>query len=261
MARQNSSNFRVVLTRENNSAVAEILRAKGGIEVVEMPLIKVERNVDDADFADIMEEMGTYDWITFSSANGVRHFFEQFLKSAQDIRAIGIARLACVGEATARELANFYLRADVVPEESNAIEMIRKMGEYETLDNLKILCVHGNLAARDYIEFLEKEHHALVDAVEVYKTIGVEIDKNSDVAKQFRKKGADVVVFASPSAVDSFAKNAVNLLLDEKALRPKIVAIGLTTAEAVKKFGMSVAAQAETPSPESVAKAVLSVLK
>ena len=261
MDKQATKKFRVVLTRENNSAVAEILRSKGGIEVVEMPLIKIERNVEDADFADIMEEMGTYDWITFSSANGVRHFFEQFLKSAQDIRAIGIARLACVGEATARELANFYLRADVVPDESNAIEMIRKMGDYETLDNLKILCVHGNLAARDYIEILEKEHHALVDSVEVYKTSRVELDKDSPEAKEFRKKGADAVVFASPSAVDSFAKNAVNLLLGDKAVRPKIVAIGSTTAEAVKKYGMAVAAQAGSPYPESVAEAVLSVLK
>ena len=74
MDKQATKKFRVVLTRENNSAVAEILRSKGGIEVVEMPLIKIERNVEDADFADIMEEMGTYDWITFSSANGVRHF-------------------------------------------------------------------------------------------------------------------------------------------------------------------------------------------
>lgn len=261
MPKQDKKNFRVVLTRENNSAVADILRSKGGIDIIEMPLIKVERNIEDADFADIMEEMGTYDWITFSSANGVRHFFDQFLKSAQDIRAIGIARLACVGDATARELANYYLRADVVPEESNAIEMIRKMGDYETLENLKILCVHGNLAARDYIDLLEQQHHALVDAVEVYKTACVEIDKNSDVAKEFRKKGADVVVFASPSAVDSFAKNAANLLLGEKAVRPKIVAIGSTTAEAVKKYGMTVAAQAESPRPESIAEAVLSLLK
>ena len=60
MDKQATKKFRVVLTRENNSAVAEILRSKGGIEVVEMPLIKIERNVEDADFADIMEEMGTY---------------------------------------------------------------------------------------------------------------------------------------------------------------------------------------------------------
>ena len=139
--------------------------------------------------------------------------------------------------------------------------MIRKMGDYETLDNLKILCVHGNLAARDYIEILEKEHHALVDSVEVYKTSRVELDKDSPEAKEFRKKGADAVVFASPSAVDSFAKNAVNLLLGDKAVRPKIVAIGSTTAEAVKKYGMAVAAQADSPYPESVAEAVLSVLK
>ena len=57
MDKQATKKFRVVLTRENNSAVAEILRSKGGIEVVEMPLIKIERNVEDADFADIMEEM------------------------------------------------------------------------------------------------------------------------------------------------------------------------------------------------------------
>lgn len=53
----------------------------------------------------------------------------------------------------------------------------------------------------------------------------------------------------------------MNLLLGDKAVRPKIVAIGSTTAEAVKKYGMAVAAQADSPYPESVAEAVLSVLK
>ncbi|MBQ6534743.1 MAG: uroporphyrinogen-III synthase [Opitutales bacterium] len=245
---------RVLLTRADNSAVSDALASRG-VETVSIPLVKISLGAKSDDASDIFEEMGRYDWITFSSANGVRGFFGEFLERFDDIRSLGLARIACVGEATARELGKYHLRADVVPAVSTAADMARAVAEYETIENLKILCVIGNLAGNELFEILEK-HNAIVDELEVYTTTPAEVDENSPEAGSFREHGADVVVFASPSAVDSFAKNAEKLALSPKAAKPKIVAIGAKTAAAVEKYGMKVAAVAASPFPEDIADAV-----
>lgn len=67
----------------------------------------------------------------------------------------------------------------------------------------------------------------------------MELEKDAPAVADFRKNGADAVVFASPSAVESFVKNAKNLLLGEKAVRPKIFSIGPTTTVALKKYAMT----------------------
>lgn len=248
---------RILLTREDNSAVASVLK-ETGVDVLEIPLIKITLDSDPSEVKDVFNEMGRYDWLTFSSVNGVRGFFKEFLKHFSDIRSLGFSRIACVGEATARELKKYYLHADVVPQISTGEEMGKAMAEYESLENLKVLCIIGNLASKGIFDVLEK-NNAIVDALEVYKTEGVTLDNNSKGVKDFCKNGADVVVFASPSAVESFVKNVDSLALSSTATKPKIVSIGPKTSEAVKKYGMKVAVESATPYPEDIAKAILSV--
>ena len=229
---------RVLLTRESNETLAEALRANG-VEVLELPLIRTVHEAQNEDVEDIMREMGSYDWITFSSANGVKGFFREFFKNFDDIRTLGVARIACVGEATAAEVRKLHLRPDVVPAVSTALAMADAMAEYETLDNLKVLCVQGNLSLPDLPKTLDEKHRAIVDTAVVYKTEQVEVGADDKTAANFRKSGADAVVFASPSAVESFVKNAKNLLLDDGAVRPKIFSVGPTTTAALKKYAMN----------------------
>lgn len=228
---------RVLLTRENNDALASALSAKG-VGVLEIPLTRIVHEARDEDVADVMREMGSYDWITFSSANGVRGFFREFFKNFDDIRSLGVARIACVGGATADEVRKLHLRPDVVPAVSTALAMADAMAEYETLDNLKVLCVQGSLSPPDLPEALDRKHRAIVDTAVVYRTEKLAVDENSAAAAEFRKSGADVAVFASPSAVESFAASAPKLLLEDGAVRPRIFSIGPTTTEALKKYGM-----------------------
>ncbi len=248
---------RVLLTRQDNSALAKIL-ATDGFDIIDMPLIECSFNVNTDDCADVFDGLGSYEWITFSSPNAVRGFFKAFFDEFDDIRSLGIARLACVGEATAKELAKFYLKADVVPQKQTATSLAEAMASFESLENLKILSVRGSMALPDLVKNLE-DKKAIVDIFEVYKTTLIDVAKTDKSAQTFRKNGADVVVFSSPSAVESFVRNAKNLLLNDGAKRPKIVAIGSTTAEALKKRSMEVSAVSESPKAEDVAEAVKSV--
>jgi len=250
---------RVLLTRQDNSALAAELKQRG-VETLDMPLIQCDLVADAQTAADIFEELGTYDWITFSSPNAVRGFFKEFLSTFRDIRAIGIVRIACVGEATAKELRKFYLDAAVIPDVQTGVAMARAIGNYESVENLKILSVHGNMAIGDLVKALEAQR-AIVDTFEVYKTSHRKLDGDDSSAVEFRKGGADVVVFSSPSAVESFVRNARHLTLEKGAVNPKIVVIGPTTAEAVKKHSMTVSAVSKSPNASDIADAVLSLLK
>ncbi len=250
---------RVLLTRQDNSVLSKLLK-KSGVDCLDMPLINsaFETNADDA--TDIFDELSGYDWLTFSSPNAVKGFFKAFFKEFKDIRSIGIARIACVGESTAKELAKYYLCADVIPQKQTGVDMVDAMHNFESLDNLRVLSVRGNLALPDMLKALD-EKRAIVDTFEVYKTELLNLNEENKAVIDFKNNGADVVVFASPSAVQSFVNNASKLTLADGAVRPKIVAIGSTTADAVKKYSMNVASIAESPSAEDVANAVLKLIK
>ena len=70
---------KVLLTREDNSAVAEILKSKG-VGAIELPLVKINLQAEEDELRDVFAEMGRYDWLTFSSVNGVRGFFGELVE-------------------------------------------------------------------------------------------------------------------------------------------------------------------------------------
>src|SRR5690606_13460981 len=89
---------RIAVTRTRAQAGELRIRLEeAGAEVLELPLIHVEKSVDPEILDEVMEEIGTYEWVVFSSVNGVRYFFEEFLRRFGDIRALGLARIAAVG--------------------------------------------------------------------------------------------------------------------------------------------------------------------
>ena len=83
--------------------------------MLELPLVEIRRRSDRETTIDIFAELGHYDWLVFTSANGVRHFFDLFLKGFRDLRALGVMRIACVGEATARAVRALHLEVEICP--------------------------------------------------------------------------------------------------------------------------------------------------
>ena len=93
----------VTRAREQASELAGKLAALGA-DVIELPLIHVSKEIDKQTLADVLAELGSYDWIVFTSANGVRFFFEEFFRLFDDIRSLGFLRFAAVGETTAKAI-------------------------------------------------------------------------------------------------------------------------------------------------------------
>ncbi len=90
---------------------------------------------------EIFEELGSYDWIVFSSANGVRCFFDLLIEKYEDLRAFGNLRIAAVGEATARAVRAYHLRVDIVPARATAEDLAEALVAAGDLEHAKVVVV------------------------------------------------------------------------------------------------------------------------
>ena len=103
---------RVVVTRpKEQSAELRDLLASHGADVLEMPLIEIRFGGDEELIPEILAGFGEYDWLVFTSANGVERFFQRLEKAGKDARALGYAQVAAIGLATAEKLAAYGIRA------------------------------------------------------------------------------------------------------------------------------------------------------
>lgn len=244
----------VTRAREQASELAGKLAALGA-EVIELPLIRVSRHIDKETEADVLTELGSYDWIVFTSANGVRFFFEEFFRIFDDIRSLGLLRIACIGDATARAIGELHLRVECQPKAATAEALAAELMATGSLDSAKLLVIAGNLN-RDTLVLKLEEARAIVDRFQVYKTEKTDLSANP-AAADFRARGADAILFASSSAVQSFADQAAALALAKDAKHPLAGSIGPQTSETMKKVGMPIAFEAKTPGLDSLVEALV----
>jgi uroporphyrinogen-III synthase len=247
----------VTRAREQSPELSGRLAALGA-EVIELPLIAVAKEVDRATLDDAFAELGTYDWIVFTSANGVRYFFEEFRARFDDVRALGLLRFAAVGEATTAAIGERHIRVECQPKVATGEALADELVATGSLDSAKVLVVTGNLNRDVLIKKLE-EARAIVDRLQVYKTEKTDLTADS-AAADFRTRGADAVLFASSSAVQSFVDQAAALKLAREAKRPLAGSIGPQTSETMKKVGMPVDFVASTPSLDSLVEALVKKL-
>jgi len=242
---------RFVVTRSKGQAseLSEMLE-KRGAEVLGLPLISITKHVDEDTMDDVFAGIASYDWIVFSSPNGVRYFFEAFFETFDDIRSLGFLKIAAVGKATAEEIKRYYVSTDLIPKEANAESLAEALVGTGSLDSAKVLIVTGNLG-REVLSSKLEEARAIVDRFEVYKTAPTDLS-GDPAAKEFRVRGADAIIFTSSSGVQSFVDQAKDLVLEDGADRPKTVSIGPITTSTMSKLGMPIDYQAKEASLESL---------
>ncbi|MBN1403187.1 MAG: uroporphyrinogen-III synthase [Opitutales bacterium] len=246
---------KIVVTRaaDQSGSLVELLAAEGA-EVIELPLIQTRCTGPTLDTQEAFKELWTYEWLIFTSPNGVRYFFELFFKTFDDIRSLGGAHIAAVGNGTAEALRKFYIKAELIPEVQTSEGLAEALTREQTLDNLNILIVTGNQASEELSASLEAAL-AIVDKVQFYSTERNDISKHPSAAR-FRSEGADAIVFASGSAVESFVAQAKDLKTEANARRPQACSIGPVTTEIMKKYGIPVDISAAKPTPSDIVKAL-----
>jgi uroporphyrinogen III methyltransferase / synthase len=251
---------RVVLTRarEQSGGLRRRLEELGA-EVIEMPLIRVVPDVNPQELVDILAELGTYDWMVFTSPNGVRYFFEHYFRAFDEIRTLGLLRFACVGESTAREIRKLRLRVECMPKTATAEALAEAMIATGSLDSAKVVVVTGNLN-RDVLVRKLEEARAIVDRLPMYRTEKPALAGDPQV-EDYRVHGADAVLFASSSAADAWADNDEALRIDVGGRRPLLGSMGGQTSATLRARGLRVDFEAAEPGVDGLVDALVRALE
>jgi uroporphyrinogen III methyltransferase/synthase len=218
---------RVLVTRPEHQAAefAAALYARGAQPIL-APTIAIgpgDANVIDAALAAIE----TRAWAVFTSRNAVDAIFARLDALGRDARAFGRTKIAAIGPRTARALAQRGIRAELIPEKFVGDEAARALIEVTQLGDR--IAIFGAADAPDTLPSILNSAQRLARTIPAYKTSPVD---DPDLA--FKVADADVLTFASASAVEGFAH-----VLD--AARGKIVAcIGPVTAKAATDLGLRV---------------------
>jgi len=191
----------VTRTRKQASALSNKLRALGA-QVVELPTIRIEPPSDLRAFAELVQDAHVYNWIIFTSANGVDAFFEIFFKLYDDAREIGGARIAAIGPATAQRVKEFHLNVDLQPEEFVAEALLKQFQKEGSIENLRFLLVRAE-KTRDVLPRGLSALGAIVDEAFAYRTVP-ETRDTTGVRRQLAKEAADLITFTSSSTVENF---------------------------------------------------------
>lgn len=231
---------RILVTRakEQAGAFSDMLAELGG-QAIEVPTIKIAdpNSFDNIDYALGRLKGGPgYDWIIFTSANGVRYFVKRMKALNKDIRILAGVKVAVIGPATAKAIKKLLINIDVTPKEFVAeglIEEFKRIG----VAGSSILIPRAEVA-RDVLPDTLRGMGAEVDVAEVYQTV-----LNEPAALRIKnmlvEKNIDVATFTSPSTVNNLAK-LIGPELKELMRDVAVAVIGPVTAEAVEKLGLKV---------------------
>jgi len=243
----------VTRTREQASQLAHALQERGA-ETLEIPTIRLEPPTERKILIDALLGLNSYDWLVFTSPNGVTAFFGAFFKAFEDLRDVGGVRIAAVGPATAAKLRELHLKVDVVPDEFVASRIAEAISEFESVENLRMLIARAEVANRDLTKQLE-EMGAIVDDVACYQTVPETEDRNGAVAR-LNESGADWITFTSGSTVEHFhaRMNLSELLKAHPGL--KLASIGPETSKALAALGLKPAIEASPHSIDGLVKAL-----
>jgi uroporphyrinogen III methyltransferase / synthase len=251
---------KIVVTRRTGQAgrfAQQLLEL--GADVLEVPTIKIELPTHRDAFVDALLELNAYDWLVFTSANGVTAFFDLFFKRFHDMRDIGGARIAAIGPATSAKLRELHLQVDLMPEAASAKKLAEAFAKFETVENLKMCLLRAEVANRELPEALE-EFGAIVDDVAVYKTVP-ETEDRDGACERLLEAGADWVTFTSASTVEFFHARFDLPKLLEKFPQLKLASIGPETSKAISALGLKPALEAKEHTTDGLISELLRAIK
>ena len=226
----------VTRAREQASEFSLLLREQGA-RVIELPAIRIVPGPNPQSVKEAIRHLAEYDWIVFTSVNGVRIFLDALGEENLDVRALGNAGLCAIGPATAAALERCGLKVDLVPETYVAESVVDALSSQGNLSGRKVLLPRAEIARKVLPESL-RSLGALVDEVALYSTQIEQPENLEQVREQLAAGEIDMVTFTSSSTVENFAA-----LLGEKAIqaaaeRTLFASIGPVTAAKAEEYGI-----------------------
>ena len=251
---------RIVITRSRGQMAKFSKKlSELGADVLEIPAVKGVDPDNKQAFIDALLSLNSYDWLVFTSVNGVATFFEFFFRRFHDLRDIGGAKIAAVGPATAAKLRELHLQVDLMPDEFVGRKIAESFAEHGSIENSKICLLRAENANRDLPDALQ-EMGAIVDDIGIYKTVA-ETEDFFGTAENFLKHGADWITFTSGSTVEFFHARFDLPKLLKKFPQMKIASIGPETSKAIHALKLEPAIEAKAHTTDGLIEALLRAAK
>jgi uroporphyrinogen III methyltransferase/synthase len=227
----------VTRARAQASGLAERL-SELGASVIQAPTISA-RTLDGPAL-----DPAPYDLICLTSPNGVERLFERLAANGRDARSLAGARIATIGPATTRALAQHGIAADVVPERFVAESLLEALGELD----VKHALVATAREARDTLPNALRARGAQVDVLALYETVAEPLSERASKQAQ----AADYITFTSSSTVLHFLEAA-----GPPSPRTRIVSIGPITSATLREQGLEAHVEAERHDIDGLVAALL----
>jgi uroporphyrinogen III methyltransferase/synthase len=248
---------RIVVTRAREQASDLVHQlTEHGAECIQYPTIKVVPPADWAGVDKAIKALGQYNWIVFTSVNGVDYFFRRLFDKGLDLRELGHIKTAAIGPATADRLKARGLNSDIVPPSYRAESVVEAFAAMPVAGS-KILLPRAK-EARSVLPAELTRMGATVDEVTVYQTRHVE-DNAADLIARLDAGTIDMVTFTSSSTV----KNFYRLLPPDRASRLMegitVASIGPITSQTARDLGLSVTVEAKTYTIPGLIQVILGV--
>ena len=198
---------------------------KIGAHLIEMPLIEIKENILNSTENSFLKNIANYNYIFFTSKNGITHFFNHINKAK--IKIPNTMKFCCIGKKTELILNKYGYNSFFTSTSSNSISFGNDFIK-STKNRTNILLSLGNLANNFLLEKLVDNHN--VDRINVYKTIPPSVIDNN-IKNCILNKKYDLIIFTSPSAVNNFSR------MVDKIKNHDIISIGQTTDNEIVKHG------------------------
>jgi uroporphyrinogen III methyltransferase/synthase len=238
---------RIVVTRDYSQSrgLSDPLEAIGA-EVIAAPVIEIQAPADPGPLQCAIQRLDTYDWLIFTSVNGVRNFVSALDASGKDLRSLR-AKIAAIGPATRAAVEALHLKVDRMPEEYVAESLLKAFTD-EDISGKRVLLPRAAVA-RDLVPMELSKRGAIVDVVEAYRT-GVPTNAAERMKDALARK-PHWITFTSSSTVKNF------VALAGKLDSVKIASIGPVTSATARELGLSVDAEADPHTIDGLVAAIM----
>lgn len=233
---------RILVTRAREQA-SDLLHklTELGAHCIEMPTIRVEEPEDRSGLDQAMERLSDYQWLVFTSVNGVKYFFKRLFEKGLDVRALHQVKTACIGPVTAERLRDFGIRCDILPESYRAESVVEAFRNVP-MTGQRVLLPRAE-EARSVLPDALRDMGATVDEATAYVTLPV-TDQTAELIAILEKKGADIVTFTSSSTVKNFKSLIPENRFTELTDTLRVASIGPITSDTARASGFSVHTEA-----------------
>ena len=247
---------RVLICRPRVQA-AELARRleELGAVALTMPVVEILPPLDPQPMLKAIARISDFQWLVFTSVNGVQAFLDRLLKSGHDLRVLGHLRIAAIGPATAAALESYHLVLDVMPDEYRSEKLADALREH--VSGKRVLLVRADRGREVLRDELEK--FADVHQVAAYSQVDVE-KVDPSILDMLRDGNVDYIVLTSSNIAHALAR-----LLDNECVRhlssgrTKIVSISPVTTATIREHGWPIAAEASKYTMDGVLQALQSV--